>query len=93
MKTSPTSIKLDGSIKARVKKLAETKQRSSHWLMREAIKQYVEREERRETYKQEALEAWQNYQETGLHATSKEVLGWLESWGTEDEGPAPECHS
>lgn len=92
METSPTSIKLDGSIKARVKKLAKTKQRSSHWLMREAIKQYVEREERREAYKQEALEAWKSYQETGLHASSQEVLNWLESWGTDEEGSAPRCH-
>jgi len=33
--------------------------------MREAITQYVEREERRERLRQEALVAWVEYQATG----------------------------
>ena len=50
--------------------LAAARRRSPHWLMREAIEQYVEREEKRERFRQEALAAWTHYQTTGLHATA-----------------------
>jgi len=62
-----TSIKLDDELKGRVQHLAEARRRTSHWIMREAIAQYVEREEKREAFKQDALRAWEDYQRTGLH--------------------------
>ena len=40
----PVAIKIDEDIKARVKRLAEARHRTAHWLMREAITQYVERD-------------------------------------------------
>ena len=46
--TKPTSIKLDDDLKSRVEHLAEAWRRTSHWITREAITQYVEREEKRE---------------------------------------------
>ena len=87
-----TSIKLGEELKGRVQNLAEVRQRSAHWIMREAIAQYVEREERRESFRQDTLKAWDEYQATGMHATAEEVDAWLASWGTDDELPAPECH-
>lgn len=89
---SATSIKLDDEMKGRVQNLAQARQRTSHWIMREAIAQYVEREERREALRQETLAAWEEFQTTGLHATAQEVDQWLADWGTDDERPAPECH-
>ncbi|EIW8495244.1 CopG family ribbon-helix-helix protein [Escherichia coli] len=87
-----TSIKLDDDLKSRVKQLAEARDRKPHWIMREAITQYVEREEKREALRRDTLAAWEEYQSTGLHATAEEVDKWLESWGTENELPAPVCH-
>jgi len=86
-----TSIKLDDELKGRVQDLAAARRRSSHWIMREAIAQYVEREEKREALRQDTLKAWEEFQATGLHATAEEVESWLSSWGTEDELPAPVC--
>ncbi len=88
---SATSVKLDDDMKARVQHLAEARKRTSHWIMREAISQYVEREEKREALRLETLKAWEEFQETGLHATAEEVDQWLASWGTEHELPAPGC--
>ena len=88
---TPTSIKLDDGLKSRVQHLADARRRSAHWLMSEAIEQYVEREERREAFKQDTLKAWEDYQATGLHATADEVEKWLASWGTDSELPAPIC--
>lgn len=87
-----TSIKLDDELKGRVQNLAAARRRTSHWIMREAIAQYVEREEKREVLRQHTLEAWEEFRATGLHATAEEVEKWLSSWGTENELPAPECH-
>ena len=40
-----TSLKLDASMKERVQRLAQARLRSPHWLMCEAIREFVEREE------------------------------------------------
>lgn len=89
----PIAIKIDQDIRDRVKCLAEARQRTSHWLMREAIAQYVEREEKREGFRQDAIKAWKDYQETGLHVTGDEAMAWLETWGEDNETSAPICHT
>jgi len=86
------SVKLNEDLKKRVQHLADVKQRSAHWIMREAIRDYVEREEARENFKQEALASWKAYQETGQHLTSQEVSDWLNTWGTNKETGTPQCH-
>ena len=53
-----SSVKIDDELKGRVQNLADLRHRSSHWIMREAITRYVEREEARESFKQEALASW-----------------------------------
>ena len=58
--------------------------------MPEAIQQYVEREEARESFKQEALASRAAYQETGRHLTGQEAHTWLNTWGTGDEKTVPE---
>ena len=87
-----TSLKIDDALKTRVQLLARQRRRSPHWIMLEAIQQYVEREEAHESFKQEALASWTAYQETGQHLTGQEVRAWLSTWGTEEEGAMPECH-
>lgn len=87
-----TSIKLDGNLKKRIQHLAEARHRSAHWMMREAIAQYVNREEAREKFKQEALLSWKKFQETGLHLTHQEIDSWLDAWGTDKEKEIPKCH-
>jgi predicted transcriptional regulator len=87
-----TSVKLDDDLNSRVKQLATRRQRTPHWLMREAIKQYVEREEARDSFGQEAASAWAAYRKTGLHLTGEEVRIWLDTWGTEGETEPPACH-
>ena len=88
----PVSVKLDDDMKNRVQQLAGTRQRSAHWVIREAIREYVEREEARERFKQEALASWTAYKETGQHLTGREVRDWLDTWGTDKEIELPPCH-
>jgi len=50
------------------------------------------REEKRESFHQDALEAWQEHKETRLHVTGSEVIKWLKTWGAEHESAPPICH-
>lgn len=88
----PVAIKIDEDVKARIKRLAEARQRTPHWLMREAINQYVDREEKRETFRQETLKAWDDYRTTGQHVTATEADAWLEQLEQGNDIEPPECH-
>ena len=87
-----TSLKLDPQLKKRVQRLASARQRSAHWIMREAVEQYVAREEKREQLRKDALAAWNHYQTTGLHATAEEADAWLAKLEAGENAKAPECH-
>ena len=87
-----TTVKIDDQLKARVQHLAGVRQRSSHWIMKEAIRDYVDREEKRESFKQDALRAWEEYQENGLHLTLEEADAWLEKLEAGEDAELPECH-
>ncbi|WP_198970958.1 CopG family ribbon-helix-helix protein [Xylophilus sp. ASV27] len=89
----PVAIKIDEDTKARVKRLADARHRTSHWLMREAISQYVEREEKREAFRQDTLKAWEDYRTTGLHVTAAEADNWLAQLEQGHDVEPPECHA
>jgi predicted transcriptional regulator len=88
----PVAVKLGQDVRDRIKRLAETRQRTTHWLMREAIQQYVEREEKREAYRQDAIRAWNEYQATGLHVTGEEADAWLAKLEAGEDAEVPDCH-
>ena len=86
------SVKIDDTLKGRIQHLADARQRSSHWIMREAITRYVEQEEARENLRQAAVAAWDGYQVTGLHATFDEADAWLAELESGDAAEPPQCH-
>jgi predicted transcriptional regulator len=90
--SSTTSLKLDQDLKQRVQRLADARRRSAHWVMREAVEQYVGREEKREQLRNDALSAWNHYQTTGLHVTGEEADSWLAKLEAGEDAGAPECH-
>ena len=90
---STTTLKLDSAMKERVHQLASARRRSPHWVMREAVEQYVEREEKREQLRQDALAAWASYQTTGLHLTAEEADAWLAKLEAGKRAAIPRCHA
>ncbi len=88
----PVAIKIDEVTRNRIKRLADARQRSSHWLMLEAIRQYVEREEKREAFRQDGINAWNEYQKTGLHVSLEEADAWLAQLEAGKDVEPPECH-
>ena len=89
----PTTIKIDPTTKERIKRLAEARHRSSHWMILEAIRQYVDREEKREAFRQDGIKAWNEFQATGLHVTFAEADAWLARLEAGEDVKPPECHS
>ncbi|MGD0829568.1 MAG: ribbon-helix-helix protein, CopG family [Terracidiphilus sp.] len=88
-----TSLKLDVELKQRIQQLASARRRSAHWIMREAVEQYVSREEKREQLRADALAAWNDYRATGMHVTAEEADTWLAKLEAGDEAEAPQCHN
>lgn len=66
-------IKLDEEITKRLKTLAQQRNRSAHWVMRTAILDYLDREERYEKERQEDAERWERYVLTGKAISEKEA--------------------
>ena len=87
-----TSVKLDEDLKRRVQHLAKARHRSAHWIMCEAIRQYVACEEKKEAFKQDALNAWEAYQENGMHLTLEEADAWLAKLEAGEDAEIPKCH-
>lgn len=87
----PVSVKIDPEIRDRIGRLARAQHRSSHYLMREAITQYVEREEKRENLRQDALQAWATYQETGRHLPHAQADDWLAQLEAGQDIEPPAC--
>ena len=70
-------IKLDTETRDRLKTLAKKRDRSAHWLMKAAIEEYLEREERYEQEKKEDMERWEKYLLTGEAVENDKVVDWL----------------
>ena len=83
--TTTMGDKLDEETRERLKSLGAAKQCSTHWLMQEAIREYLDREEEMEARNREADEAWKEYQRTGRFVGHEAMLAWLDTWGTDKE--------
>lgn len=90
--TQPVSkvVKLDVDVSMRLARLGELKQRSPHWLMKEAIARYLEQEEYSEQLNIETLARWQEA-EQGKVVSHQAVSNWLDTWGTDEETDRPPC--
>lgn len=85
----PMAIKLPDSDKERLKRLGEARKRTPHWLAREAISQYLDREEAAERFRQESVARWEAFSHDGKTISNDSVMTWLDSWGTDKELEAP----
>lgn len=83
------AVKLDDDTYKRLKILGEARKRTPHWLMKEAIKQFLDREEEADAIRRDTLARWARYEEAGETVDHKTVDAWLETWGTDREGKCP----
>lgn len=77
MAATTVGVKLNEETRERLKRLGEVRQRSSHWLMKEAVARYLDTEERFEREKAEDLARWQRFVETGAAIPQEEAAARL----------------
>lgn len=88
-----SAIRLSADEQARIAHLAEIKQRKPHWIMKEALRQYLDREDEAEKLRQETLASWDDYARTGMHVSEDAMNSWLDTWGSVSEAEPPKCRS
>jgi len=74
-----TSIKLDAQETERLRALAALRKRSPHYLMREAIREYLAREEARDALHERVHAAWQQLRAAGTQPAADEAERLLET--------------
>lgn len=92
MSGTVTSIKPDNDLRNRVMAPAESRKRKPHWILCEAIREYVEKEEKQQRCWEEAMASWQDFQQSGLHLTFEEVDSWLAQLEAGNDVEPPKCH-
>lgn len=92
-RTGSVTIKLDNADRDRIASLAATKKRTPHYLMKEAILDYVKKEEARQNFIAAAESSFEHYKETGLHITLDEFSHWVDEVQETPDAPLPACHT
>lgn len=87
------SIKLDPIDRERIAALAALKKRAPHYLMKEAIAEYIQREESRQSFILAAEAAFDHCQQTGQHITLDELSTWVDKAQKNPDTPVPPCHT
>ena len=82
-------VRLDDQLESRLAALAAKTHRSKSYLAKEALKRYLEEEERKQRENELSMARWKEYQETGETVSNDEMTEWLESWGSDQEKPCP----
>jgi len=86
------AVKLEEDTKELLELLSGTRKRSVNWMIREAIREYAQREGEKEKLKQEALKAWMDYSVSDLHLTHAEADAWLAQLEAGEPVEIPKCH-
>ena len=81
MATSSIAVKLDDGIRDRLQALGAAQDRSTHWLMKRAVLEFLEKEERYQRELTEDTERWENYVLTGEAIAHDDMKDWLQSLG------------
>lgn len=87
------TVKLGPSDRERIASLATLKKRTPHYLMKEAILEYVQREEARQNFIKAAQTSFKHYKETGLHITLDAFSTWVDELHNKPDAPLPACRT
>ena len=76
----------------RVDQFARQQKQSSEAIFRDAVSEYLDRQDQRRSFREDAINAWADYQRTGLHVTGDEADAWLAKLEAGEIAAAPDCH-
>jgi len=83
-----TSVRMPDDLLQRLDATATRLRRSKGWLINDAVREYLEREELRQLRDEETREALAEL-DAGQVVEGDEVLAWIDSWGSENEREPP----
>jgi len=86
------TVKLDASERDRLAVIAAAKKRTSHYLMKEAIQNYLEQEEAEQRFVAAAQGALSDYKANGQHITLEEFSAWAKEIRSNPQAQMPPCH-
>lgn len=72
--------------------LASTKKRTTHYLMKKAMHEYIELEEPRLNFIRAAEASAREFDETGLHITLDDFDVWVDAVQVDTNTSMPVCH-
>ncbi len=82
-------VRLEPELEQRLAVLAKKTKRSKSYLAKEALRRYIDQLETQEKQRQETLERWEAYEQTGETIDHDAMVEWLESWGDDKENSCP----
>ncbi|WP_295880404.1 CopG family ribbon-helix-helix protein [uncultured Thiohalocapsa sp.] len=83
-----TSVRMPDDLMERLDATAARLRRSKGWVINDAVREYLEREELQQHRDQETREALAEL-EAGSLVDGDDVLAWLDSWGSDNELEPP----
>ena len=92
-RASNVTIKLDSIERDRLRSLSVAKKRTPHYLMKEAIALYLEREENEQAVLSIVDNSAHHYEATGLHITMAEMRLWKDAVKADRTVKLPTCHA
>ena len=82
-------VKVDEQLHERLKMMAELKDRSAHWIIKQAIEQYLVQEEALARDRREDRERWERYALTGEAVPNTAAVAWLDDLAAGRKAPWP----
>jgi predicted transcriptional regulator len=83
-----TSVRMPDDLMSQLEETAEKLQRSKGWVINDAVKDYLAREERKAERLVQTREALDDI-EMGRVVNGQEVMNWRERWGRDMETSPP----
>ena len=83
-----TSVRMPDDLLQRLDSTATRLRRSKGWIINDAVREYLEREDLRQRRDEETREALAEL-EAGQVVDGDEVLAWIDSWGSDEEREPP----
>ncbi len=85
---SVTTVRLQPDVETGLDAMAEKLHRSKSWLINQALKEFINRQELDQIRWKETLQAMESVAK-GKVVAGSEVHDWLRSWGTDNELSPP----
>ncbi len=90
--TIAVTTNMPRTLAERMDQFARQQKQPSESIFRDAVTEYLDRQDQRRSFRKDAADAWADYQRTGLHVSGDEADAWLAKLEAGEVVAAPDCH-